>query len=509
MAKKSGSSFGNFNQRRFAEPGDVQPIRTEFSRGSVPNSIYSVDRSSAWTRWRRGYEIANATFYDNNYNYPFTYQIPVPSGTPSSVANPAPTISGVFVGFPTTNKELGMHWAGWRYAGSMRSDNLVDPSTSTKLFIESITEDATNWYVKLAGNWSPSNPLPPPFYVAIPGSPVGLTPLNSELIEDRVITPGGPIIDRDTIDPTTQKRYGYVQAVLTATDPFTGVLTMRKAGSVQVTPDKEYLTPSQAPFTVGRYIITGARFCCSCQDFTGRDYAFMRDLGKNKKHLFPRSTIASVKPGRREVSLLNGVVNNSAMTPGNVNRQMEVYAPSGYVLPSTVTDSTVDNKATRDSPGVYSDFGATYTRGTSNPSLPGTRSDGSPTFGDYTSEQATITTLTDNWEPLLDELRYCKHIYALKFADHTFPPEPSDFPVGEDSMADWEQRLVKETEDEQRSLIASSVNRFALSQMDVPPYNCQSAMMMPMMQKLFNIPSDFIVMQGFTMFDKNGNPYKP
>ncbi len=66
---------------------------------------------------------------------------------------------------------------------------------------------------------------------------------HSELIEDPVITPGGPIIDRDTIDPQTQKRYGYVQAVLTATNPFTGVLTLRKSGSVQVTPDKEFLTP--------------------------------------------------------------------------------------------------------------------------------------------------------------------------------------------------------------------------------------------------------------------------
>jgi hypothetical protein len=45
--------------------------------------------------------------------------------------------------------------------------------------------------------------------------------------------------------------------------------------------------------------------------------------------------------------------------------------------------------------------------------------------------------------------------------------------------------------------------------MDVPPYNCQSPMMMPMMQKLFNVPTQFIVMQGFTMFDKNGQPYKP
>jgi hypothetical protein len=271
MAKKSGSSFGNFNKSEVFDPKAVKPITTEFSKGSVPDSLYAVNRESAWSRWRRGYEIACATFYDNSYTYPFQYQIPVPSGTPSSVANPSPTISGTFVGFPTKNKEMGMHWAGWRFAGSMRSDRLTDPSSGQKLFIESITEDKTNWYVKLAGNWSPSNPLPPPFYVAVPGIPGGLTPLNSEILEDRVIDVGGDIITRDTINPNTQTRYGYVQAVLTNTNPFTGVLTLRKSGSVQNTPDKEYFTPSPVPFTVGRYLITGARFCCSCQDFTRRD----------------------------------------------------------------------------------------------------------------------------------------------------------------------------------------------------------------------------------------------
>jgi hypothetical protein len=45
--------------------------------------------------------------------------------------------------------------------------------------------------------------------------------------------------------------------------------------------------------------------------------------------------------------------------------------------------------------------------------------------------------------------------------------------------------------------------------MDVPPYNCQSPMMMPMMQKLFNIPANFVMMRGFTMYDKDGTAYKP
>ena len=509
MAKKSGSSFGNFNRSEVFDPRPIKPITTEFSKGSVPDSIYSANRESAWSRWRRGYELATATFFDNGYTYPFQYQIPVPSGTPSSVVNPSPVVSGTFVGFPTKNKEMGMHWAGWRYAGSMRSDKLKDPVTNQKLFVESITEDANYWYVKLAGSWSVSNPLPPPFFVAVPGVPGGLTPLDSEILEDRVISVDGEIIDRDTINPQTQKRYGYVQAVLVATNPTTGVLTVRKSGSVQATPDKEYISSSPQPFTIGRYLITGSRFCCSCQDFTHRDFAFMRDITKPIKKLYPRSGASSIKPGRYEETTLAGVLNNSAMTVASVNRQMTVYAPSGFTLPFDVAPSTVDRNATRDNPGVYRDFGATYTRKTPNPAIPGTASDGMPSYQDYTSDQGTVTSLTDNWEPLLDELRYCKHIYALKFADNTFPPEPSDFPVGVGSMAAWEQKLVDQTENEQKEMDAANLNRFSLSQMDVPPYNCQSPMMMPMMQKLFNVPTQFIVMQGFTMFDKNGLPYTP
>lgn len=508
MANGFGS-FGGFSDAITKDPFRLKPITTEFSRGSVPNSVLAVNRESAWTRWRRGYEIANATFYDNNYLYPFQYQIPVPSGTPSSVVNPSPIISGAFVGFPTNNKELGMHWAGWRFAGSMRSDKLKDPITSQKLFIESVTEDSSYWYVKLAGNWSSSNPLPPPFYVAVPGVPGGLTPLNSEILEDRIISPGGDIIDKETIDPATQKRYGYVQAVLVKTNPTTGILTLRKAGSVQISPDKAYYTPSPQPFSVGRYLNTGARFCCSCQDFTHRDYAFLRNIDSGPKNLYPRSSVTSIKPGRFEVTFASGIVDNSAMTAISTNRTMKVYAPSGYALSKNTATTITDNNATRDNPGVFRDFGATFLRNTSNPALPGARADGMPSYEDYRSSQGTITSLTDNWEPLLDEMRYCKHIYALKFADHTFPPEPSDFPVNGESMAEWEQRIVDETENDQLAAKARISNRYALSHMDVPPYNCQSPMMMPMMQKLFNVPPEFILMQGFTMFDKNGQPYSP
>ena len=76
-------------------------------------------------------------------------------------------------------------------------------------------------------------------------------------------------------------------------------------------------------------------------------------------------------------------------------------------------------------------------------------------------------------------------------------------------MVAWEQRLVDQTEKEQKEAQAALMTRTSLSKMDVPPYNCQSPMMMPMMQKLFNVPSSLVVMENFTMIDKEGNEYIP
>ena len=45
--------------------------------------------------------------------------------------------------------------------------------------------------------------------------------------------------------------------------------------------------------------------------------------------------------------------------------------------------------------------------------------------------------------------------------------------------------------------------------MDIPPFNCQSPIMIQMMQKLFNIPSTFVKLQNFTMYDKAGRAYTP
>lgn len=538
MASKRGNTFGDFGATTISAPKGVAPITTEFSKGSVPDSIYTIDRESAWSRWRRGYELATASSYDNEYEYSFTYNIPLPPGVAPITGN-LPTIPGVFKGFPTSTKEFGMHWAGVRVAGSLRMDNIQFAKGSTNrywldahmedyenvglffdnefevasapAYIESVTEDADFWYVKIGGNWSTSNPLPPPLYVPIPGIPGGLKAINGEILEDRIITKGGVPITRDSIDPATQKRYGYVQAVLADTNPFTGVLKLRKRGSVEATPDRTFITPATRPPSVGRFFMTGTRYCCSCQDFNRRDYAFMTNLNSRKNRYFPRSNIASVKPGRyEEMKDRSGLIDNSAMTLATTNRNMSVISPAPeYNLPPSITpNSTTKQGATRDNPGVFRDFGSTYLRGTSDPSLPGSSADGIPEYGDYSSVGNVITSLTDYWTPLLDETRYCKHIYAMKFKEGVFPPEPSDFPVAESSMAEWEQKLVRDTE-EKRINGRIKLTQNALAYMDVPPYNCQSPMMMPMMQKLFNIPSSFVRMQGFIMYDKDGTPYTP
>jgi hypothetical protein len=520
MASRSGSSFGgssfgNLSNKQVVPPAGVKPITTEFSRGSIQGSISTINRESAWNRWRKGYELATASTHNTDYQYDFSYAIPATTTS----GNPLPVISGAFVGFPTANKEFGMHWAIWRYAGSLRCDQLTDPVTTDKLYIASVTEDSISWYVQLAGSWSSGNPLPAPFYIPVTGQPNGLRPATTEIFEDRIITIGGDIITKETIDPATQKRYGYVQAVATNIDPFTGIITFKKAGSVYVTPDAVYVTPSPVSFTVGRYLITGARYCCTCQDFTHRDYSFMRP-GSSSNSQIPRNRIASIKPGRFELTKRDGILDNSAMTSANVNRDIEVYAPENFELDYTASnDSPTDKKATRDNPGVYREFGYLYTRGTSNIALEGSSAEGLPGYEDYSATkttvdsssvpQDTITSITDNWTPLLDELRYCKHIYALKFKDRVFPPEPSDFPVGPESMVNWEQKLVAKTEREQQQAGAYTKTRYSLAMMDVPPYNSQSPMIYPILQKLFNITTDRILISNFTMYDKDGKPYAP
>lgn len=514
-----GNAFGSFLTSEAVAPKNVTPIRTEFSQGSVPDSIYSSNRESAWSRWRRGFELYCNALATEVYSYPFDYQIPLPPGTVIPPGSNPPKIPGAFQGFPTTNKDLGMHWAGVRIAGSLRFDNIRDQFGNPS-YILSVTEDKDYWYVQLSGTWDSANPLPAPLF--IPPVTVGGVeiipkqyPINGEILEDRVITVGGTPITKDTIDPTTQKRYGYTQAVLVSTDEVNGILKLQKQGSVESTPDAVFQTPATRSPQPNRYLMTGTRYCCSCQDFTRRDYAYLMGLGKTNRKIFPRTNVATVKPGRYEVMRLDGKVDNAAMTSATVNRQMEVVAPSPeYGIPPTVTpNSSIVPGTLRDNPGVFRDFGKAYLRNVPLPSLEGAKAEGPPNYEDYTTSpngdgSFTITSLTDNWTPLLDELRYCKHIYAMKFAEKVFPPEPSDLPVDMGSITQWEQDLVAKTNKENEKANYELATK-GLSIMDVPPYNCQAPMMMPMMQKLFNVPSTFVLMSGFRMFDKNGNEYNP
>lgn len=548
MARKSGSSFGSFNDTRAFAVNGVKPITTEFSLGSIPDSLSAANRESAWARWRRGYEIATSSSYTNNLSYRFKYTVPFPEGfLPKGTEYP--DILGYFQGFPTRSKEFRMHWAGKKTPGSVRFDKLKsyvallnrysfdhglydyeDPgqwfdeeakqTRNIDAYIGSVTEDADYWYVKLNGVWTKGNKLPPPLYVDLGTGLEGLKALNGEVLEDRILSKDGTIIDRDTIDPTTQKRYGYVQAVLVDTDEETGILKFKKAGSVEATPDRVLVSPATRPPAIGRYFITGPRYCCTCQDFTHRQYSYMMNLGASNKRAFPRSSIASVKPGRYEILKNAGVIDNALMTDADVDRILQIVAPGEeFILPDTVTTENIVNiLAARDNPGVYSEFGALYTRSTANPGLSGSAAEGMPSYEDYSSvtvqtdasaiPQIQITSLSDFWTPVLDELRYCKHIYAMRFQDDVFPPEPSDFPVEAGSMAAWEQELVAQTQEEQdKRLRKLSIEAF--SYMDVPPYNAQAQHMQPMLQRLFNIPLTYIKISGFTMYDKNGTAYSP
>ena len=541
MAKKNGQSFGNFDSKTgfTSSVWGVKPIVTEFSKGSVPDSIYSSNREAAWTRWRRGFEIYSNSSIGEAYSYPFDYIIPV--GNIPTTGN-RPRIAGVFQGFPTTNKELGMHWAGVRIAGSLRLDNIRDRSVNPNIpaSISSVTEDENYWYVQLAGNWSAQNPLPAPLFVFTgPGRPP-LYPINGEVLEDRIVEVGGAPITAETINPNTQTRYGFVQAVLVETNEKTGVLKLQKQGSVQSTPDAVFVTPSRGAPSVGRFLMTGTRYCCSCQDFTRREYAYMMSLGsQNMQKIFPRTKVSTIKPGRFErmykgevisdfsagpIPVVrpkldangNPIVDDRAMTPATEDRAMEVVSPSPEfnIPPSITPTSETISGTTRDRPGMFRDFGAVYTRSTPLPSLEGGKAEGMPNYNDYKTTRNddgshTITSLTDFWTPLLDEQRYCKHIYAMKFAEKVFPPEPSDLPVRYlGSITEWEQALVEKTNKDNEKANYSIAER-GLSMMDVPPYNCGAPMMMPMAQKLFNIPSDFVQMSGFRMYDKNGKEYNP
>lgn len=540
MAKKNknsfggANSFGKFKGSVFSgsnpkiESYRVEPIEGVFG-GSVPNSIYTVDRESTWSRWRRGYELATSNLSKADFTYPFKYEIPT-AGADQTIGNREPFISGAFIGFPTANKELGMHWAGHVLAGNLRFDRLDDNRTGpgtplaisgeinkNRLFLGVPQDNENYWYIQLSGTFSTINPVPPPLYVTFPGVPVGIKPINGDILEDKILTISGEAIDKDTRNPATNIRYGFVQAVLADLDQFQGILKLEKLGSVQATIDGTLVTPSRIPPHNNRFFQNGDRYCCSCQDFNRRDYAYLSTIGKYKRPLFPRDNVANLKPGRTEEMYYQGEKLNSAMTKVNediiVNRSMTLIQPSGYELRGITTSGVVkdtrDPKTLyRDVPGVFRDFGKIYRRGFGDNPSPTQVAEGMPKYGDYKQSGLDITEISDNWTYVLDQYRYCKHIYALKYQEGEFPTEPSDFPVEVAGMIEWEDDLVQKTRNEQAKAFDNLVY-FGMSHMDVPPYNCQAPMMMPMMQRLFNVPSNFIQMGHFIMFDKNGEPYIP
>ena len=96
MAKKNknsfggANSFGKFKGSVFSgstpkiESYKVEPIEGVFG-GSIPNSLYTVERESTWSRWRRGWELGASNLTNTAYEYPFEYIIPTTSGAVDSI----------------------------------------------------------------------------------------------------------------------------------------------------------------------------------------------------------------------------------------------------------------------------------------------------------------------------------------------------------------------------------------------------------------------------------------
>ena len=103
MARQRGNTFSFLKGASKPDKFGVLPIKAEFG-GSLPSSIYRVNSASSWSRWRRGFELATASYYQNTIDFPFTYKIPLPQGASPAAGN-QPAIPGVFKGFPTKNKD--------------------------------------------------------------------------------------------------------------------------------------------------------------------------------------------------------------------------------------------------------------------------------------------------------------------------------------------------------------------------------------------------------------------
>ena len=245
------------------------------------------------------------------------------------------------------------------------------------------------------------------------------------------------------------------------------------------------MTPATRPPAFNRFLILGSRYACTCQDFSRRSYAdFSKRNDTQTTKRFPYTRPAGLKFGRHEILTDSfGNVNNNVDTELNNNRNLEL------------TFESVDN------PGLFRDFGGRYLRNTSSPGA----SEGPATFVDYKAKDNQIVSFSDYWSPLLDEMRYCKHIYALRFQEGILLPEPSDLPVEMDEgIVNWEQRLTKEVTNVKTNIdYMNSVK--GLSYMDMPPKNLQSPQLLPMLQKLLNIPTSFIRLQNFSLQNKDGS----
>ena len=64
MARQRGNTFSFLKGASKPDKFGVLPIKAEFG-GSLPSSIYRVNSASSWSRWRRGFELATASYYQN------------------------------------------------------------------------------------------------------------------------------------------------------------------------------------------------------------------------------------------------------------------------------------------------------------------------------------------------------------------------------------------------------------------------------------------------------------
>lgn len=479
MAPSSGDLFYKPSANAFA----FNKPSASFARSmQTTNAHGSYNRQSAYMRWLRGYEISQSVGLDSPWYFPFFYEVEVPGATDEEEK---PQIPGVFVGFPTPNTELGMHWCGARLAGAMRTDDFrANGIDGLRVEYSEVTDELIT--VKFEGDWSKDNPLPAPLFIDLPDNPQ--YPLVGEIFEDRIIGKGEELITKDTVNPENGLRYGYVSAVLAEVKPYDGIVRFRRVGSIWTSPDRVFVSPSTVGFTPGRWLSVGARYVCTCQDYLGRDYAWVSKLqaeaamGRARGRYFPYTNARTVKLGQKERVTLAGTdkVDLSAQTSLTDNTEMRLV------------------EGTRDDPGIFEDFGATYTNNGTGP----------PLFNDYrVDEEGNVIYEGSSWTQPLDQVRFCKHIYALKFASGDLTPEPSDYPIGV-SVTDIEQAIRREGLKTQDSLMQRA--EYGISFMNIPPYNAQTPQMKPAITKLFNLPSQFIKPKDFVMQDPiTGESFKP